>query len=116
MLKGGGKSVHDSAPPDPSAKNVGGMGQRGHTMAESRHAVTVIPSMQTTAKPADTSSLAGKRRGPKPRVLAADDQQHILEAIELLLRPQGYEVETAQSPAIVRELLSSGPYDTVLID
>src|SRR5579872_7008442 len=92
------------------------MGQRGHTMAESRHAVTVVPSMQTTAKPADTSSLAGKRRGPKPRVLAADDQQHILEAIELLLRPQGYEVETAQSPAIVRELLSSGPYDAVLID
>ena len=33
----------------------------------------------------------------RPRILAADDQQHILEALELLLRPQGYEVETARS-------------------
>ncbi len=73
--------------------------------------------MQTTVKPAESSANATvKRRDRKPRVLAADDQQHILEALELLLRPQGYEVETAQSPAVVREMLSSGPYDAVLID
>ncbi len=60
--------------------------------------------------------MGGRRRSPKPRVLAADDQQHILEALELLLRPQGYEVETAQSPAMVREMLASGSYETVLID
>jgi DNA-binding NtrC family response regulator len=48
--------------------------------------------------------------------LAADDQQHILEALELLLRPQGYEVECVQSPALVREMLSACPYDAVLID
>ena len=29
-------------------------------------------------------------RGDAPRILAADDQQHILEALELLLKPQGY--------------------------
>ncbi len=52
----------------------------------------------------------------RPRVLAADDQQHVLEAIELLLRPQGYEVETAKSPALVREALATGSYDAVLID
>src|SRR3982075_545434 len=52
----------------------------------------------------------------RPRVLAADDQQHVLEAIELLLRPQGYEVETARSPALVREALANGSYDSVLID
>jgi DNA-binding NtrC family response regulator len=73
--------------------------------------------MQTTVKPAESStSTANKKRGRKPRVLAADDQRHILEALELLLRPQGYEVETAQSPALVREMLGSGPYDAVLID
>ena len=73
--------------------------------------------MQTSAKSADTpASLSARNRNHKPRVLAADDQQHILEALELLLRPQGYEVETAQSPALVREMLSSGPYDAVLID
>src|SRR4030081_331169 len=52
----------------------------------------------------------------RPRILAADDQQHVLEAIELLLRPQGYEVETARSPALVREALATGSYDALLID
>src|SRR6202035_658222 len=42
--------------------------------------------------------------------------QHVLEAIELLLRPQGYEVETARSPALVREALATGSYDALLID
>src|SRR6267378_6553811 len=51
-----------------------------------------------------------------PRILAADDQQHVLEAIDLLLRPQGYEVETARSPALVREALATGSYDALLID
>src|SRR6266568_3779596 len=52
----------------------------------------------------------------RPRILAADDQQHVLEAIDLLLRPQGYEVETARSPALVREALTTGSYDALLID
>ena len=49
-------------------------------------------------------------------MLAADDQQHILDTIELLLRPQGYDVDTARSPALVREALATGSYDAVLID
>ena len=52
----------------------------------------------------------------RPRILAADDQQHVLEAIDLLLRPQGYEVETVRSPALVREALAAGSYDALLID
>ena len=51
-----------------------------------------------------------------PRVLAADDQEHILEALELLLRPQGYKVDKVRSPALVREALASNSYDAVLID
>ena len=54
--------------------------------------------------------------GPPPRVLAADDQEHILEAIEFLLRPQGYKVDKVRSPALVREALASSSYDAVLID
>ena len=50
------------------------------------------------------------------RILAADDQPHILEAIELLLRPEGFDVDTAKSPAAVRESLASDFYDAVLID
>jgi DNA-binding NtrC family response regulator len=50
------------------------------------------------------------------RVLAADDQQHILEAIELLLKPQGYKVDAVRSPELAREALASATYDAVLID
>lgn len=52
----------------------------------------------------------------RPRILAADDQQHILEAIELLLKPQGYDVDVVRSPELVREALASSSYDAVLID
>lgn len=51
-----------------------------------------------------------------PRILAADDQSHILEALELLLRPQGYRVDTAKSLTQVREALRSEFYDAALID
>jgi DNA-binding NtrC family response regulator len=50
------------------------------------------------------------------RVLAADDQQHILEALELLLKPQGYKVDAVRSPELAREALTSATYDAVLID
>jgi DNA-binding NtrC family response regulator len=61
-------------------------------------------------------SIAAKGSKDRPRILAADDQQHVLEAIELLLRPQGYVVETARSPVLVREALATGSYDSLLID
>jgi DNA-binding NtrC family response regulator len=73
--------------------------------------------MQISAKPEAVSPLlpTGSAHN-KPRVLAADDQQHVLEAIELLLRPQGYDLEMAKSPARVREALATGSYDALLID
>jgi DNA-binding NtrC family response regulator len=64
----------------------------------------------------DVSQPSKWRAERPPRVLAADDQQHILEAIQLLLRPQGYEVDAASSPVLVREALATGSYDAVLID
>ena len=63
----------------------------------------------------DLSVLKQESSAP-PRVLAADDQEHILEALELLLRPQGYKVDKVRSPALVREALASNSYDAVLID
>src|SRR6202142_1951316 len=73
--------------------------------------------MQTSTKPGGLSVVApAKDRHERPRILAADDQQHVLEALELLLRPQGYEVETARSPALVRDALATGSYDALLID
>src|SRR6202790_3757084 len=74
-------------------------------------------AMQTSAKPKVLSAIApAKGSYEHPRVLAADDQQHVLEALELLLRPQGYEVETARSPALVRDAVATGSYDALLID
>jgi DNA-binding NtrC family response regulator len=50
------------------------------------------------------------------RVLAADDQQDILDALALLLRPRGYDVDLVRSPELVREALAHNSYDAVLID
>jgi DNA-binding NtrC family response regulator len=72
--------------------------------------------MLTTSKPREITLPTIGRRNSPPSVLAADDQQHILEALELLLKPQGYRVETARSPELVREALATGTYDAVLID
>src|SRR6202047_936384 len=63
----------------------------------------------------ELSSLKHESGAPS-RVLAADDQEHILEALELLLRPQGYKVDKVRSPALVREVLAADSYDAVLID
>src|SRR5690242_4727677 len=51
-----------------------------------------------------------------PHVLVSDDQQHILDALEFLLKPQGYKVDVVRSPELVREALTSTQYDAVLID
>ncbi len=52
----------------------------------------------------------------RARVLAADDQQDILDAIQLLLAPEGYDVDVVRSPVLVRDALASESYDAVLID
>jgi DNA-binding NtrC family response regulator len=72
--------------------------------------------MPTTTKPRDISTTTPGTKSHAVRVLAADDQQHILEAIELLLKPQGYKVDAVRSPELAREALASATYDAVLID
>jgi DNA-binding NtrC family response regulator len=50
------------------------------------------------------------------RVLVADDQPHILEAVELLLQPQGIQVDCVRSPQLLLEALGQCDYDVLLID
>jgi sigma-B regulation protein RsbU (phosphoserine phosphatase) len=50
------------------------------------------------------------------RILIADDQPDVLEALRLLLRREGYTVETVSSPAAVLEALGLRSFDTLLID
>ena len=51
-----------------------------------------------------------------PRVLVADDQKDILEALKLLLKSEGYEVETATSPGGVLTAFDARDFDALLID
>ena len=51
-----------------------------------------------------------------PCVLAADDQPDVLEALRLLLKPEGFELVTADSPKGVLAAAESRELDVVLID
>ena len=73
--------------------------------------------MPTSAKPHEAAIAAAlTRTAAVPRILAADDQPHILEAIQLLLKPQGYKVDIVRSPELAREALANEQYEAVLID
>lgn len=53
---------------------------------------------------------------PAPRILVADDQSDILQALRLLLRNEGFAVETATSPAGVLAALERSDFDALLMD
>src|SRR5499427_1325163 len=52
----------------------------------------------------------------RPRVLIADDQPDVLEALRLLLKGEQYEIETARSPAGILAALEARDFDAVLMD
>ncbi|HEX5432994.1 MAG TPA: sigma-54 dependent transcriptional regulator [Candidatus Angelobacter sp.] len=49
-------------------------------------------------------------------ILVADDQPDVLEAVRLLLKGEGYEVETASTPAGLLKALENRDFDALLID
>src|SRR5256714_3371291 len=51
-----------------------------------------------------------------PRVLIADDQPAVIEALRLLLKGEGFEIKAVASPADVLEALSRQSFDAALID
>ncbi len=53
---------------------------------------------------------------PQPRLLVADDQQHIVEAVALLLRGEGCTIHTARSPAEALAELGCESFDAALLD
>jgi PleD family two-component response regulator len=50
------------------------------------------------------------------RVLIADDQAHIVEALEMLLRGSGFSTETVSHPARVLRALEASAFDAVVMD
>ena len=69
----------------------------------------------TATYPQAAKEPAARPQKEAPRILAADDQPHILDAIELLFRPEGYRVARAQSPREVRDRVASEPVGTVMV-
>lgn len=67
--------------------------------------------MQSLATHRQQTSRAHSRR-----VLVADDQPHILVALEILLNSQGYQTRTACDPAGVLSALQQETFDAVLMD
>src|SRR3954466_10181661 len=55
-------------------------------------------------------------RASEPRVLIADDQADVLEALRLLLKAEGFQLETASSPAGVLAAIEAREFDVALID
>ncbi len=64
--------------------------------------------------PRSTAMPAASHSGS--RLLIADDQRDVLEALRLLLKPEGFAIETATSPAGVLDALGLREFDAVLID
>jgi DNA-binding NtrC family response regulator len=58
-----------------------------------------------------TASTAGS-----PHVLVADDQPDVREALRLLLKGEGYAIETAASPSAVLAAVQAHDFDAVLLD
>ena len=58
----------------------------------------------------------GEEKEAPYKLLIADDQPHILEALRLLLKPEGYQLEMVRMPALVLEALAHESFDGVLID
>jgi DNA-binding NtrC family response regulator len=53
---------------------------------------------------------------PPPHILVADDQPDVREALRLLLKGEGYAIETAGSPAAVLSAVQRADFDVVLLD
>jgi DNA-binding NtrC family response regulator len=53
---------------------------------------------------------------PTARLLIADDQRDVLEALRLLLKPEGFAVETASSTSAVLDAVKTREFDALLID
>ncbi len=51
-----------------------------------------------------------------PRILIADDQTDVLEALRLLLKGEGYQIEAVTSPPAVVTALETRDFDVVIMD
>jgi len=63
-----------------------------------------------------TLEISLDRETMQPRILIADDQQDVLDALRLLLKGHGYNIETVNSPADLLAAVARQEFDILLID
>ncbi len=63
-----------------------------------------------------TLEIRLEREMIQPRILIADDQQDVLDALRLLLKGHGYSIETVNSPADLLAAVARQEFDILLID
>src|SRR5690606_35948503 len=60
--------------------------------------------------------FGGNMHQTTPRILVVDDQSDVLAALRILLKGEGFEVETHDSPAAAIRAVEENVYDAALID
>ena len=70
----------------------------------------------STPGPVMVIEISMDRETIEPRILIADDQQDVLDALRLLLKGHGYSIETVNSPADLLAAVARQEFDILLID
>jgi sigma-B regulation protein RsbU (phosphoserine phosphatase) len=75
-------------------------------------------SRAAPGKPEPTPVAGDAEEGEfmQPRILIADDQQDVLDALRLLLKGHGYSIETVNSPSDLLAAVAREEFDILLID
>src|ERR1700732_5119360 len=74
-------------------------------------------AMQTRFSPQSAALPVSRDHGTMhQRILIADDQQDVLDALRLLLKGHGYSIETVNSPADLLAAVGRQEFDILLID
>jgi DNA-binding NtrC family response regulator len=60
--------------------------------------------------------LEGESVEDQPRILIADDQPDVLQALRLLLKGEGYDLKTAASPKDVAAAVQEHDFDVIVLD
>src|SRR5213592_2980748 len=63
-----------------------------------------------------TLEISPVREPMQPRILIADDQQDVLDALRLLLKGHGYSIVTVNSPVDLLAAVAHQEFDILLID
>jgi DNA-binding NtrC family response regulator len=72
--------------------------------------------LPTRTEDIESTNVSPLQRAEPTRVLIADDQADVREALRLLLKAEGYATETVSSPAAAVEAVQSGEFDVMLMD